>query len=248
MAKAPQSEQHKLLALQSFDSKLTKLQRRAAELANDPAVAAALAARNAADAVRDGIAAEMEEAKRAVAASEHEVERVQMKLDKDRQRIDLGKGTARDMMALQHEIDSLTPRKAELEDAELELMEAFEAVAERHAVSAAAAERAAAGLAEAEGARDAELETLSRERESVTAQRAELVSSIDPGLVAIYEKRLAQHGVGAARLFHGTSEGSGMQLAPGDLAEIKAAAEDDVVFCPDSGCILVRSDEWNSAA
>jgi predicted nucleic acid-binding Zn-ribbon protein len=35
-----------------------------------------------------------------------------------------------------------------------------------------------------------------------------------------------------------------MHLSPGDLAEIKAAAEDDIVFCPDSGCILVRSSEW----
>ncbi|MDN6300811.1 MAG: DNA-binding protein, partial [Micrococcaceae bacterium] len=31
----------------------------------------------------------------------------------------------------------------------------------------------------------------------------------------------------------------------GDLAEIRAAAEDDVVSCPDSGVILVRSPEWN---
>ena len=52
-------------------------------------------------------------------------------------------------------------------------------------------------------------------------------------------------GVGAARLFHGKSEGSGMMLSPGDLAEVKAAADDDIVFCPDSGCILVRSAEWN---
>jgi len=248
MAKAPQEEQHKLLELQSLDSKLTKLKRRAAELASDPAVSAALAGRNEADAVRDGIAAELKEAERALAASEHEVERVQTKMEKDQLRIDLGKGTARDMMALQHEIDSLTPRKAELEDAELELMEALEAVAERHAGATKAAGEAAAALADAEGARDAELDALAREREAVMAQRSGLAGSIDPALVAIYEKRLAQHGVGAARLFHGKSEGSGMQLAPGDLAEIKAAAEDDVVFCPDSGCILVRSSEWNAAA
>jgi predicted nucleic acid-binding Zn-ribbon protein len=63
-------------------------------------------------------------------------------------------------------------------------------------------------------------------------------------MLAIYEKTLAKRGVGAARLFHGTSEGSGMQLSPGDLAEIKGASEDEIVFCPDSGCILVRSAEW----
>ena len=78
----------------------------------------------------------------------------------------------------------------------------------------------------------------------VRGQRAEFADGLDAGMLAVYEKTLAKRGVGAARLFHGTSEGSGMQLSPGDLAEIKAAAEDDIVFCPDSGCILVRSSEW----
>jgi predicted nucleic acid-binding Zn-ribbon protein len=36
-----------------------------------------------------------------------------------------------------------------------------------------------------------------------------------------------------------------MALSPGDLAAIRAAAEDEIVFCPDSGCILVRSPEWS---
>ncbi|MGJ9402650.1 zinc ribbon domain-containing protein [Arthrobacter sp. KK5.5] len=248
MAKAPQSQQHKLLELQSHDSKLTKIHRRAAELKTDPAVAAALADRRDADAAREAVAAELEDAKRALAASEHEVERVQSKIEKDQQRIESGKGTARDMMALQHEIETLLPRKAHLEDTELELMEALEAVADRHSEASAAAVRAADVLAGAEGVRDAELASLASEREDIASRRSELAASIDPGLLAVYEKRLAQHGVGAARLYHGTSEGSGMRLAAGDLAEIKAAAEDDVVFCPDSGCILVRSDEWNSAA
>ncbi|HEY8295795.1 MAG TPA: DNA-binding protein, partial [Micrococcaceae bacterium] len=30
-----------------------------------------------------------------------------------------------------------------------------------------------------------------------------------------------------------------------DLAEIRKAPEDEIVFCPDSGAILVRSAEWN---
>ena len=81
----------------------------------------------------------------------------------------------------------------------------------------------------------------------VRGQRDEFAAGLDAGMLAVYEKTLAKRGVGAARLFHGTSEGSGMQLSPGDLAEIKAAAEDDIVFCPDSGCILVRSAEWAAA-
>ena len=70
------------------------------------------------------------------------------------------------------------------------------------------------------------------------------LQGLDAGMVAVYDKTLAKRGVGAARLFHGTSEASGMKLSPGDLADIKSAAADDLVFCPDSGAILVRSDEW----
>ena len=80
----------------------------------------------------------------------------------------------------------------------------------------------------------------------MVSARDELAATFEPGLLAVYEKTLAKHGIGAARLFHGTSEGSGMQLSPGDLADIRKAAEDDIVFCPDSGCILVRSEEWSS--
>jgi predicted nucleic acid-binding Zn-ribbon protein len=83
------------------------------------------------------------------------------------------------------------------------------------------------------------------EKQAVQAQRVELAASFDAGLLGLYERTLAKRGVGAARLFHGTSEGSGMQLSPGDLADIRKAAEDEIVFCPDSGCILVRSPEWN---
>ena len=91
---------------------------------------------------------------------------------------------------------------------------------------------------------DAELAMVEAEASGLRAQRTEFAAGLEPGMLAIYEKTLARRGVGAARLFHGTSEASGMKLSPGDLAEIKGAAADDIVFCPDSGAILVRSDEW----
>lgn len=79
---------------------------------------------------------------------------------------------------------------------------------------------------------DEQLAEVGAELTVVRGQRAEFADGLDAGMLAVYEKTLAKRGVGAARLFHGTSEGSGMQLSPGDLAEIKAAAEDDIVFAP----------------
>ena len=86
---------------------------------------------------------------------------------------------------------------------------------------------------------------LKMERDATLAERAELTATFAPELLAIYERSLAKYGVGAARLFHGKSEGSGMHLSAGDLVDIKKAAPETIVFCPDSGAILVRSEEWN---
>jgi predicted nucleic acid-binding Zn-ribbon protein len=97
-----------------------------------------------------------------------------------------------------------------------------------------------------EEARDSELAEIEAQRGKVQAQRSELAATFDTALLAIYERILARRGVGAARLFHGKSEGSGMQLSPGDLADISGAAPDDIVLCPDSGCILVRSGDWGN--
>ncbi|WP_372700049.1 zinc ribbon domain-containing protein [Arthrobacter sp. JSM 101049] len=244
MAKATPAEQLLLLDLQGLDSKIVKIDRAVKALASDPEIAAATAAATEAEATRREVAEEYGAAQQALTDSEHQVEKVQARIDKDRAQIDAGRGTARDMMALQHEIDSLTQKRGELETTELELMEAAEEVSPRLEGASAAADGTAAQLAQLERARDERGEEFAGERNDLVAQRTELAGRISAPLLALYEKRLAQHGIGAARLYHGTSEGSGMQLAPGDLAEIRAAAEDDVVYCPDSGAILVRSPEW----
>lgn len=244
MAKASPAEQLLLLDLQALDSQIVKIDRAVKELATDPEIAAAEAAVAEAESVRREIAGESAAAQQALTDAERQVEKVQARIEKDRAQIDAGRGTARDMMALQHEIDSLTQKRGELEGVELELMEAAEEVASRLEGATASADGTAAQLAQLERARNGRGEELAGERRALVAQRAELAGRVDAALLALYEKRLAQRGVGAARLFHGTSEGSGMQLAAGDLAEIRGAAEDDVVFCPDSGAILVRSAEW----
>lgn len=244
MAKASPADQLLLLDLQALDSKIVKIDRAVKALAADPEIVAAEAAVAESETARREVAGESAAAQQALTEIEHQVEKVQARIDKDRAQIEAGRGTARDMMALQHEIDSLLVKRGELETTELELMEAAEEVVPRLEGATASADGTAAQLAQLERARGDRGEELSAERGQLVAQRAELAGQIDGALVALYEKRLAQRGVGAARLYHGTSEGSGMQLAPGDLAEIRAAAADDVVYCPDSGAILVRSPEW----
>ncbi|MFJ6278719.1 zinc ribbon domain-containing protein [Arthrobacter subterraneus] len=246
MAKAPQAEQLRLLDLQAKDSKLNQLQRQAATVRANPELAALAAQVAAAESELVTAATNLGDAERDLKRAEDDVQSVVTRLERDEQRLNSGTGSSKDLTALQSEVASLTRRRSDLEDIELEVMERVETARTARDDARKRSDSVQARLRELESARDEELAKIDAERAQVQAARDELAASFEPALLAIYEKTLAKRGVGAARLFHGRSEGSGMELSPGDLADISRATEDDVVFCPDSGCILVRSAEWGS--
>lgn len=246
MAKAAPAEQLRLLELQALDSRLNQLQRQAATARANPALAELATQLEGTDSELVATATVLSDLERDLTRAEDDVQSVVNRLERDQKRLDSGSGSPKDLTALQSEIASLTKRRSDLEDVELDIMERVDAA---RAAKEAAQQRkveAQERLTAIEATRDTELATIEAEAGSVGTQRSELAGTFDAGLLALYEKTLARRGVGAARLFHGTSEGSGMQLSPGDLAELKKAAEDDIVFCPDSGAILVRSAEWGN--
>jgi predicted nucleic acid-binding Zn-ribbon protein len=100
-----------------------------------------------------------------------------------------------------------------------------------------------ARLAEAEAARDAELATIEGERGHAVANRSVIVGKLPQELVALYERQRERYGTGASLLQGGVSSASGVKLNESDMAAIRAAAPDDVVLCPDSNAILVRTAE-----
>lgn len=244
MPKAPAAEQLKLLGLQALDAKLHSLDVRRRALESDPRLGpAATAVAEAAHAAHEANHA-VQSAEAELSKVEQNVEQITARIQKDEARLYAG-GLSKDLQALQQDIAGLTARKSDLEDTELEILERLEALRSQQSV---AAEAKASALSHEAGLRaeiDAELAAVAEERTAVSRERADYVAGVDVSLVGVYEKTLARRGVGAARLFHGTSEGSGMALSPGDLATIRAASEDEIVFCPDSGCILVRSPEWS---
>ena len=154
--------------------------------------------------------------------------------------------SSKEAQALQSELDTLARRTATLEDRELELMEAVEASETRFAAAETALselnERRGtllAAIAAAEQAIDADLARTAKERTGVAAE-------LQRDLLDLYEVTRKRVGIGAARLRGNVSEASNMALAPGELADIRAAAPDDVVYCPGTGAILVRVDETAS--
>ena len=156
-----------------------------------------------------------------------------------------GQGTAKDMQALQHEVDSLTRRQAELEDIELEVMERAEglaaAVAELEGQRAELAARIDELTAAARPRASTELET---EAATVARPRADIVAGVGADLVALYEKiRASSGGIGAAALRQRRCEGCRLELNQVDINRIRAAADDEVLRCEECRRILVRTAE-----
>jgi hypothetical protein len=157
--------------------------------------------------------------------------------------MDSGTATAKQLSALQHELTSLARRQAELEDAELEIMEQAEeasaavvAAQGRHASALAAAQDAAAAWER----RAAEIDS---ETAALEQLRSEVVAELPEDLVALYEKILARVGQGAGLLRQGRCGACQLQLSSSDLDDVRAAAEDEVLRCQECGAILVRTEE-----
>ena len=100
---------------------------------------------------------------------------------------------------LEHEVASLAKRQSDLEDAELEVMEAVEVAEAEHAQLVEQSERVAGELAEAVAARDAALAELDADLTDLQARRAEAVAGIPAELLALYVKiRDDRGGIAAA--------------------------------------------------
>lgn len=144
--------------------------------------------------------------------------------------------------ALEHEIASLARRQSDLEDAELDVMSRLE-----EAESAVAAQQALLDITTSEGASlsaqgKADVAAAAELGVQLARDRAAVAESIPADLLAEYTRR-ASNSAGAALLTRGTCEGCRMMLPGTDLAEIRRAADDAVVSCPECGCILVRTEE-----
>jgi predicted nucleic acid-binding Zn-ribbon protein len=229
----------------ALDAKLKSLDNQTKVLNQDPRIVDLNAGLAVAQSDLVLVNTEVADLGRELTRAEDDVAQVAARITRDEAKLNSGTGLSKDLMALQSDIESLNKRRSDLEDAELEVMERLDAATARQSAQQGVVDDIKGSFDGIRAELDAALAEIDAERQATAAERAALAGTFDPALLAVYDRTLAKYGVGAARLFHGTSEGSGMQLAPGDLADIKKAADDDVVFCPDSGAILVRQAEWN---
>jgi predicted nucleic acid-binding Zn-ribbon protein len=147
---------------------------------------------------------------------------------------------AKQLTELQHELQTLERRQASLEDSLLEVMERREELQTRQADELAEIDKLQIKLTEAQQARDDAHSEIDQLRHQSASRRDELVSALDADLVALYERQRSRGGPGAGLLQGRRCGACRIEIDRGELSRISAAAEDDVLRCPECGAILLR--------
>jgi uncharacterized protein len=150
----------------------------------------------------------------------------------------------KDLERMQGELESLQRRITSLEDEELEVMARLEDA--QKDLDAATGELADsdAKAADLGASRDAKLVDLDAELRQVEGDRTPAAEQIPADLLALYDRlRASKGGVGVGALHRRECGGCRLTLDASELAEIRAAAPDQVVRHEECQRILVRTPE-----
>lgn len=242
--KADPQAQRLLLDLQGIDTALAQLAHRRATLPELAEVERLTRQVSELEDERVRAQVDVDDLDRNIARLERDVEQVRARKERDAARLASGRGPARELEALQHEIASLNRRQSDLEDAELELMERREQAQATLEEVESRLRSAREEKAAAEARRDEALAAISAEEAARAEARQPLVAQLPGDLVALYDRiRADTGGVGAAELRAGRCGGCRLELAGSERARVKAAPPDEVVRCEECRRIMVRTPE-----
>lgn len=241
--KADPEAQRRLLDLQALDTALGQLAHKRRTLPENAElerlgkeVRALVDERASAQVAVDDLARDIDRIER-------DVEQVRARADRDKARLDAGTGPAKQLEALQHELETLARRQRDLEDAELELMEKKEEAESVLTEVDGRLTTARTSQGEVETRRDEVLTGIAKDEEFRRSGRVPLVADLPADLIKLYEQIRESTGVGAALLRAGRCEGCRLELSGSEKTRIRAAAKDDVVRCDECRRILVRTAE-----
>jgi predicted nucleic acid-binding Zn-ribbon protein len=240
--KADPAEQALLLELQALDTKLQQLGHKASNLPEHATIATLTGERETLQRTYAEQVGSAEDAQAELKRTESDVAVVEARIARDSERLQ-GSASVKDVAALEQELTALAGRKSDLEDIELAVMETAEEADRAVAATKAGLDALDVRILDATAERDTALGALQSEQQHATANRSTLAGKIPDDLLALYEKQRARYGVGASLLQGGVSLASGVALNASYMNTVRAAAPDDVLLCPDSNAILVRTGE-----
>jgi predicted nucleic acid-binding Zn-ribbon protein len=233
-----------LLDLQALDTRLDQIAHRKATLPELAELRELNAQISALDDDRVRAQTALGDVQREITKADTDVQLVRERSVRNQARMDAGQGTAKDMQALLHEVESLTRRQTALEDVELEVMERAEGLAAEVSRLETAVARLSVRRDELTATRDKVFAELDSEVERIGHSRADVVAGVGDELVALYEKiRASSDGIGAAVMRQRRCEGCNLELNQVDINRFTAAAQDEVLRCEECRRILIRTSE-----
>lgn len=239
--KASPSDQRSILNIARFDQQLISLRHKAANLPELAELASTTIKANNARDLRIAAETELSDVKRELARAEGDVEQIVSRIVRDEARLNGGSASPKELEQLQHEVGTLSARRAELEEIELEIMMRVEAINER--ITALKSEEAelATVIADLEIRKENALTIIHSDIDLITKDRTETVQGIEKALVDLYEKiRETTGGAGAAALSAGSCSGCNLSINAVELKRVSELTDDEVVRCEECRCILVR--------
>ncbi len=238
--KAAPSDQLQILDVQRMDFAVATLRNKLAAL---PEIAELLAATQRLAVVRDlAIAAETQisDIKRELLRSEADVEQVTTRLDRDEKRLSDGSASAKELEKLQHEVQTLSARRSDLEEVELEIMLRIDSIKERLQELRGEENDLVSSAEEIQGRKVAASQAIEAEIASLIEERKVITTTVDGALLELYEKIRSNSGTGAAAMRDGRCDGCHLAINSVEISRIKTLSSDEVVRCEECRCILVR--------
>ncbi|MCB0948002.1 MAG: zinc ribbon domain-containing protein [Mycobacterium sp.] len=238
--KADVTQQRSLLELAELDAEISRIEHRTKNLTEQPALETAQAGHREANDRLAALQIALIDLDAQAAKFETEIDSVRQREDRDRALLDGGTVDAKQLTEIQHELDTLQRRRTSLEDSLLEVMERREELAADQDRALAEIDQLERSLSDAQRACDEARTHLAQLRHQSLSHRDDLVAGLDEGLVALYEHQRARGGVGAGPLQGRRCGACRIEIDKGELARIAAAAEDEVLRCPECSAILLR--------
>ena len=238
--KAEVVHQRSLLELADLDAEMSRIEHRSNHLPEQQRVEQTQAEHRDANDRLAVLRLALDDLDAQIAKFESEIEAVRDREDRDRKMLDGGAINAKQLGDLQHELETLERRQASLEDSLLEVMERREELQAQQSDELGKIDALESELADVQRAREDALAEIEQSRHQIVSRRDELVAGLDQDLVALYERQRSRGGAGAGRLQGRRCGACRIEIDRGELARISAAADDDVLRCPECGAILLR--------
>jgi uncharacterized protein len=238
--KAEVVQQRSLLELAELDAELSRLEHRAKNLPAQQQLEEAQSAHREANDRLAAVQIALDDLDGQVTKFESEIDAVRQREDRDRSLLSAGTVDAKQLTELQHELETLERRQSSLEDSLLEVMERREELQNQQAGELAEMDELQTKLADAQQACDDARGEIEQLKHQSLSRRDELLTQLDADLVALYERQRARGGAGAGLLQGRRCGACRIEIDRGELARISAAADDEVLRCPECGAILLR--------